>query len=67
MESLNEEIFQDNETPTTEAERKLAYYQMVLRCDVGHNGVSEQDKIDAEKYFSEQTGMHSASKDPLFR
>jgi hypothetical protein len=39
------------ETPTTEAERKLAYYKMVLRCDVGHNGVSEQDKIDAAKYF----------------
>ena len=39
------------EAPGTEAERKLAYYEMVLRCDIGHNGVSEQDKIDAAKYF----------------
>ena len=39
------------EIPPTEKERKLACYELVLRWLRGHNGVSEQDKIDAAKYF----------------
>ena len=42
-----DDIFGADYVPLTGVAAKLAYAEMVMRCPVGHNGVSEQDKIDA--------------------